>query len=594
FDKEHGTQAKDGTWSFQDLPVQEEPLVVAISAKGYEDHRLENLRFQAGQTLDLGTIGLKRGAMALVHVTDRKTGKPIAGAEVRLEPKPRQGLQVEDFEISDDGTIGVGKVFTAKTDNQGLASIQFQPHEERKLSVHHDDYAPLQQASVPLDAYRETPMELVLSAGGTVVAHVVDAEGQGVSGVRVTCNPVVEPASEGSVRVRHVTMGDGPEMQSETTNARGYAKFRALAPGDYQCEVKAPAVGMGFVFDMGVETVAGDASANNDPRVQRVTVLEEETSQVELLAPVEATLEGTLREDGQPLVGATVSLVDADNPNPELMFLGGGGPQARTDAKGVYHLDHISPGKKTLTIDHDQRAMSVEYPLEIQEGSNTFSADLVVTIVAGRAVDPDGHGIPGLQVSAERAVKEGRSRAFSFRVAFSDGEGSVFAQSGMGHERLPVVTDDQGYFRLRGVLAGTPIRVTAKGDGWQEGHSEDMTLPEGAMREGIQIRMQPAGKLLLTIRTAEGDLWKHIAVELIQIEDADGKALEPGQGSQSVEISDSKGLATYEGLGPGKYQAKMLNNMVPGPGGQDVAGEIPPPIEVTIRSGATTEALMKF
>ncbi len=580
-----------GVAEWEGIPASQSGFELTITAPGYDAYVIPAVDLRKGQRTDLGVIGLTQAAMCQVKVVEASTGEPIPKAHLVVGKAGQAGMVDFAFAVEGGPLLG-GRTFRARTDDQGMAKVQFHQGEACSLSVRRKGYAEQRLRNLQLDGYQDQPLVVKLSEGGTIVATVLDAAGKPVVGIPVECDPVRAPAPRGESTERRVmatAMIAGPETRGPRTNAQGEITFSNLAPGDYECTVQVP--GAEELEDVIVVMDSGAEVQEPSGEGVRVTVLEGETTQVELYAPTLATIEGYLREDGVPLVGARVSLGGQD---PGLMrHLGGGGPADRTDAKGYYRIENVKPGPHTLVIEHDLRVMPVEFAETIVEGLNTISKDLVVTTLAGRVTDASGTPLPGMTVSVEEA-SEGIRREVSISVSVtSDDEGSVSSSTVMGDGRKPIVTDEEGRFRLRGVQAGVPIQVVARGDDWQETRSERMTLAEGSLREGILLEATPAGRLRVTVVDDQGD---PIAHALLRVTPVDPGA-EPGAsaGPPEMSVTNANGLATFAGLRPGPVRVEVDRFLSLGPNRDDEEPdpELPDPQQVTITAGQTAEVTLK-
>ena len=583
-----------GLAEIEGLPASQSGFDLTIQAEGYDEHVVSQVRLRKGQVTDLGVIALQPAQLCQILVVEAATGEPIKRASVRIS-KAGQGA-MGDFAFAMDsgggGLMGT-RSFRERTDKDGLASLQYYAGEPCSLSVKRRGFAEFKIEDVVLDGHATTPYVVKLSEGGQVLATVVDAEGEPVAGFPVTCEPVkAAPAGNQTTerRVMVATMGPGMGSGGPKTNAQGQVSFKNLAPGDYECVVKVPGESpmdeLTIVMEDGNEV---DPSAGEGTRV---TVLEGETVEVRLYAPTLATIEGIIREDGVPLVGARVS-IGTDGSMGLSMF--GGGPSDRTDAKGFYQLKDVKPGTKNLIIEHAQRVMPVEFEETIVEGLNQISKDLVVTVIAGRVTDESGTPLPGLTVRAEEARDEMQRELNLSMSITSDGEDTSSSVMVMGDGPQPIVTDEEGRFRLRGVQAGVPLQVVATGDDWQETRSRRMTLPEGSLREGIHLKASPAGKLRVTVLDDAGEPIPHAVVQASRVVPDDDGEPQPS-GAPQVTVTNSKGVASITGLTPGKVRVEVSQILSMGMvSGEDSEGEpeLPEPKEVVVERGKTAEVTLQ-
>ncbi len=338
-----------------------------------------------------------------------------------------------------------------------------------------------------------------------------------------------------------------------------------------------------------------EAPVSKDPQV---TILEGEQSKLTMVAPTKATIEGIVREDGQPLVGAEVVISDASDTSgmsADILLMTGKAKSARTNSKGYYKIENVDTGEGLFTISHANRAMPDSYERDILGGSQTQAFDLLVTIVAGQVVDGKGNPCPGMRIDAE-VKNEGGTRVSSRKVSVSSSSGgSMFFGSGTGAQREPVVTDEEGKFRLRGVVAGKPIQLVATGDDYAECRSKRMTLSEGAVREGIVLETQAAGSLQVTLLNRSGEVGPMALLELKPVEQESEEESEEEQGMQQVSGADMQlcgdsGLAIFNGVKPGRYILSVNQYVRLGEGDDP---RKPDPMEVVIKEGERTKVEMR-
>ena len=145
------------------------------------------------------------------------------------------------------------------------------------------------------------------------------------------------------------------------------------------------------------------------------------------------------------------------------MPFGGGGERSKSDGDGRYAFDDIKEGTYTLKVEHPTRRMAQEYELDVVAGENSFDVDLSLSVIEGRITDLDGQPIPGLEVSAERAVQEeGGGQFFAIRMEMSNDDAVISTSGDLGGEST--TTDEDGRYRLRGVTPDVELVVKATGD----------------------------------------------------------------------------------------------------------------------------------
>jgi hypothetical protein len=263
-----------------------------------------------------------------------------------------------------------------------------------------------------------------------------------------------------------------------------------------------------------------------------------------------------VREGGQPLAGATVSLSVGDGP--DLPF-GPGGLRARTDGDGRFVLERVEVGELRLSVTHPARAMPYSAEVSVRPGENTLDLDLPLSIVEGVVRGEDGQPLAGLRVRAERAGGESVVRSFAF--VMNDGEGAVSfgAASGEG-----ATTDAEGRYRLRGVQDGVELAVVASGKDVREARSAPFEVGPGELRSGVDLVARRGSTLEVRCRRPGGApaFPCEVRAELVGDEGSD----------EQLEISDPQGLARFQGLKPGRWKVSA-RDLARGPGASTPAVE---------------------
>ena len=298
-----------------------------------------------------------------------------------------------------------------------------------------------------------------------------------------------------------------------------------------------------------------------------------ENGRHELTLTVEAlaTLVGVVLEDGKPLAGARVRVVKESN-FPDF-DMGGG---EHTDGAGRFRLADQPLGTLKFEVTHPSRVMPQEIELELTEGSNETRVELLVSIVEGLVVGPDGEPIAGAKVTASRAGGGGTSRAVMFVSSVSDdGEGGGGLQMGGGPE--PVLSNEDGRYTLRGVAAEIEIRIEASKRGWKSAISEGLEVAEGGLRRGVDLTLTAGGTIVVTY--GDSGMWLVLARRV----DA-----EPGSGARPASGMLRGGETKLSDLEPGRYTVSLRS--VGGPQGAGAGDDGPEPVEVVVVAGKDVEA----
>ncbi len=554
-----------------------------ISAVGYAPYELEGLALSAGRDTEIGQIALAPLPLLTVRVLDDRSGQPIEDARVSLsevEPErgDRFGRRIEIEASAGDGPgedlqIGGSDRQTARTDALGVARLTSMTGRPSRLSVRHAAHAPW-RSEVFTVAIGPEERVVRLGLGGAVTVRLLDPAGEPVAGGRVEHQAAGE---EGGFIELGLAGSQG------VTNARGEARFEHLEPGLHRFRRAGGDVG-GFM------TSGGDALAMRMRGMEgeergwvEAQVSEGGASEVELIAPLELAVEGTVREAGEPLAGATVELASREEAGQGMPRLPGfgGGPRAQTDGQGRYRIAGVEPGEYTLSVRHESRAMPAELEIRVREVDLRQDLELSVAIVEGRVTDEQGKPLAGVRVRPERARSQGGPRAVAVRMiafATSDGGGTTMSVSDGSTSEVEAHTDAEGRYTLRGVAPGVDLQVLAVGEGLQPTRSKAFQVGEDEVRRGVDVALSVAGSIQVRAVRADGSPGRNLQVS------ARFTGAEAGEVEPKTSFIPESGEAVLDGLKPGAWRVELRAF---GP-----AGEAAPivPQEFEVRAGERTQA----
>ncbi|MXX62934.1 MAG: hypothetical protein F4112_02520 [Holophagales bacterium] len=395
-------------------------------------------------------------------VTDA-SGAAIEGARIRARPRgalvtPFNSLQMGSASSASDGSFRVDEV------------------------VHGHTYRLVVQAAGYASGFLDLPpiepgaaidsVHVVLGRGRQVHGAAVDTDGNPVAEARVS---LLWPLDQSDFR----TSFEAPAVAT-TTNEQGAFAFSAVAPGDYELQLRHPEYADRPPTE--IEVPAGEGGLD-----------------LGLLTFVSGgTIHGVVvGADGEPVAGAWIR-AQARN-----QF--GGTPRTATaDADGRFRLDGLS----TDLVDLGVRGAG--YPLLVRPGVRVGSEDPVLIelleggAVAGRVVDAGGNGAVGVPVrlrieldrrSGGNPVLRGPRDMFPRRVTDAEGRfrfdevpsGTWSAEARKGTEAAKVEAFElaAGAEREIELVLGTPDRLTVI-----------VTTPLGEPAAGAQIRLESPGERL--------------------------------------------------------------------------------------------------
>ncbi len=275
---------------------------------------------------------------------------------------------------------------------------------------------------------------LTLSSGLELSGRVVDDLGASVSDFRLTANRMVlQP--QGWWRPEE-PLG---RVYRETD---GTFVLDGLVQGEWQL------------------SVSGDGYGDSEP--VRVTVPVE--GALVLVLPREARIRGVVLDASGAAVEGAYVRAEQEHPGLEMVAFGMGDDGARTDARGAFELDGLSPGPAKLVAELADRARSEPLALELEAGRET--SDVVLRLRTGGTITGQVLGLDG-RGEANRSV-------------------NVFHHSNEYHEAC--LTDADGRFEVRGVPPGDTYLSTETSDGLEL--QQRATVVEG---ETVHVRFAPGG-----------------------------------------------------------------------------------------------------
>lgn len=554
-------------------------LTLRVDSVGYQTWSRDDIALAEGAETDLGVIELTPTPVVRVTVLDDATGEPVRGARVSLS-KVREPVRGGPFSVSrsievragDDEGSDVDEIDfdgddtrTGRTDERGEVRLTSYEGERCELRVSHATYAPQRSAPFVCSASGDE-QTLRLSKGGTALVTLLDANGAPLAGRQI------ERRDAGPQNRDELSFG-ATASNSAITDASGVARFERLAGGLHEfrpAKRQNSAVGGGAVM---VFAGGGD----QDEGWIELEVRDAESSALTLQAPLEVALRGRVREAGQALSGASLTLEKkpaAGAPRmPALPF--GGGPRARTDSRGEYELSGVTPGEYTLSVSHPTRSMPTELAVRVGERDVQQDVELSLAIIEGRVLDGAGEPVSGARVWAEREESGGQATQ-RVRMVFATDSGGM-GMLGGDNAGPEVFSDGDGRFTLRGVVTDTKLVVRSEGKGLQPARSGSLELTDSEIERGLQLVMQQAGQAEVSAFRADGSPAQMVLV--IAVPDGDAST---GADRKTAFIQDN-GKTTLDGLAPGAWKITAR------PVGPSSGGSSAPPEQVVeIRAGEST------
>lgn len=327
-----------------------------VTAAGYHPERTDVAASEALNPTEV-RIGLTPAARIAGVVTDA-SGRPVAGARVRAEPRGRGGARFSSSQsvpayAAPDGSFVVEALY-----GQTCRLTAEAPGYARTLL----DVPPVEQGRVI------EPVHLMLSRGRRLVGTVVDTEGSPVAGAQVE---LLWPLDPSDFRL----LADSPATAA-TTNDQGAFLLPATAPGEYEVNVSHSA------YAQRPTTRVDLPDGESDFEIGDITLVAGSTIHGIVTGPA-----------GRPVAGATIQSIG--------QYRTGGAPSrtATSDVDGRFQVEGLSSDLVDLGV------RAAGYPLHTRAGVRTNNDDPVRfefktgASVNGRALDSGGNGVAGTFVS---------------------------------------------------------------------------------------------------------------------------------------------------------------------------------------------------
>ncbi len=474
-----------------ELALEEGRWTIVAEAEG---HSLsEEHQVQLPGPKDPLVITLPRAAR-LSGFVRAPNGAPVANAKVEVEAE-RRFRNYWGWRPDTDRDV--------QTDENGYFLVEEAPTGPVEIVATANGYAASEELSLELAPGSVADrVELALRVGGRITGELLATDGK--------------PAARRTVQV----WGRGIGRRTSTqTDAEGTFFFEHLPPGEYT--VSAPG------SDEEAKAL-GQAGEDLDilERRAEVEVADGRTAHV-VLAPPQLNpvrIHGTVLAGDEPMAGVHIWLRLQDEGSQSSV-------DAETDSDGNYSAIVSQPG--TYSIQLWQPRGGTNFSLEeVIPETDEYRVDIAYPVgrISGRVFGPDGP-VAAIQVSASRRSEEG--------------------EHGWGHSSD--VTDDDGYYELRSIPAGT-WTVEAGGphgrwvntaEGFARNSVENVVVAANAHVTGVDLHLEAAGSIGGRVFHADGSAASEARV---YVRDPQGQSV-----SRGWVRTDAGGRYEVQGLPPGDY-----------------------------------------
>ncbi|HKV11424.1 MAG TPA: carboxypeptidase-like regulatory domain-containing protein, partial [Thermoanaerobaculia bacterium] len=425
-----GTTDAAGRFELAHLPAGTYDLTVR--GRGFAPLTVPTLTLPEGNgATDLGSVLLAPG-VSLAGVVADPQGRPLEGAEVWARTASDEtgifALPMRD-PGPPDAVTGADGAFRLEDRAAG---------ESLSISARRAGYGSSEVPRVSLPA--EEAVKIVLSPASRVSGRALGPDEKPVPGARVVLMEMRE-----TIRGGFSSQVPGRVDQAVVDEEGGFV-FENVAPGSINLSAMAPRRQEAELE--GLEVRAGQELANVDL----------------VLAPA-ATIEGrVLSPAGRPVPGAEVAVQEAGKSG----MVGFSRLRAMTDGDGVYLLDGVPPGPRTLAASAEGYRRTVR-DLDVKAGGNALDFDLETGLeVSGRVVDDSGAPLAGAQVWLRANVPT--------------------------PDAPRAITGADGAFRFSGLSEGT-FRLTANKAGYTDASRGQEVILSGSSVNSLEIKLAPGGEI---------------------------------------------------------------------------------------------------
>ena len=429
-----------------------------FDAEGFEPQRVADMYVPPRTYADLGRVLMRTGSGAAGTLIDAKTGAPVPGAAVELQPAGASQLR----------DLRYGKAIRAVTSAEGEFLVSGATEGSYSLRV--------QTSAFPMWF-----KSFSLSAGEIrQLGQIALGEGTDLSGRVVNRAGVAQPG----LFVRFLDEAGATTLKEATSANDGNFRGVRLPSGRYIIRVSSDRLLLSQPFEL------------SDGEREKLLELEIPT----------VRLTGTVRHSGKPVSGGILSLVEQLDPaeRQAKIIMHGGGTAAGTamtfgtagsrilldvSGSGEFASDHVMPGAMTATYRSDDGRVW-ERQLTIPD-SATYDAtiDLGGMKLEGLVVDQDGATLAGAQL----------------KLITQYGEPAAGASS----------TQD-GKFEFRDLESGS-YAIVARATGYRAQRISGIGIGEGSPPAPMRIVLTRgfSGTLVVTLTRSGGAAAEFVPVTLL-------------------------------------------------------------------------------
>ena len=478
--------------------------------------------------------GLEIQMQSAEHLTVRvvdSAGEPLSDValSVRAAASDSRGSSVR-ISLSADGAQRVHRgnepSVHGRTDEDGFAILPGVASGSRRLRMTAPGFATLDHAFTRDQGPQH--LDLTLPKAATLHVQLLAPDGKVLPGVEVYMDPDVEEWEE----------------LKQTSDLAGRVAWSDLLPGVYSLGYREGG-GEGSFFQI----LGGPEAADDGQDVECLPLEEGAHLQRVIVVDSLAFLRVQVLRSGQPVAGAQVwleTLVDG----PMAGFLSP--TPSTTDGAGWVDLPPREAGRYRLFARAGNHAPEVEQEIEIHDGSQDFTVEVLGATLRGRLM-ADGRGLVGASLTLQEAgsgAGDGGPRQMAVgmvMVSSSSGGARVGMESG-DPRAARAVTDGDGSFHFIDVPPGR-YRAVSSAPGFESWESEVLEVGEvGELDIGTHTLFAGARIYGRDLNQGEADPDSGMAIgSLLRLLDEDGETV-------AVTLPQPTGNYSFEDIAPGRYQ----------------------------------------
>ena len=372
-------ESDNGTFRIEDMDPGTYRL--EIHAEGHAAHQSDWLEVAEQSTLQGLIFYLDPESRLIGQCIDRDTQAPVANASVRVEHGSPSGIAKVFSRFFEQGI---------PTDDEGFFDIGGLGAGSYQVTIRHPDYAEFSQSGIELEPQQiRRDLVFALEQGAKVYGVVEDQRGTPLINVKILASDAT-----------------GTQIHSSNTDAQGFYEIANLAPGRYVL-TKMPTTlnlseGLLDQFSGGLET-------------KNISLEKNQALEMNFggrSATGTAKIDGVVRQNGEPVAGIFVAVVESGELVPSVGS--GGGRTTATDSAGRFHFDSLQAGAVLVQAQTNRGEWMIPESIHsktvrVKAGSTTTVVfELPSGEVKGRLVDgTTQESIAGTPVYATRVQNQG-------------------------------------------------------------------------------------------------------------------------------------------------------------------------------------------